>query len=392
MTTLRLVADDLTGALDTAAEFVPLTGPVQAFWDGARTATLTGHAALDLGTREADRAAAVAAMQGAMPALAGAGIAFKKIDSLLRGQTLPELAACVAAGPWACTLLAPAFPFQGRITRSAQQLMASGGGFIPVGPNLVDALRALGIPAQAASGLDLAQLAPGSGPARVAPGSGLARVASGSGLAPGVTVFDAQTDAELDAVVAAAGGIGAPVLWCGTGGLARALAGGGHVTPPELPRPVLGLFGSDQAVTAAQLAACLPHWTPVADGGAGSAAGLAARLERHGIALATHALPEGTARAAAASRIAATFRDLVARLPAPGTLVVAGGETLRGLCLALGATSLEVRGRLLPGVPVSVLRGGAWDGVTVVSKSGAFGHPTLLRDVLRLAPLERTAS
>ncbi len=382
MTTLRLVADDLTGALDTAAEFVPLTGPVQAFWDGARTAMLAGHAALDLGTREADRAAAVAAVQAAIPALAGAGIAFKKIDSLLRGHTLPELAACVQAGPWACTVLAPAFPFQGRITRGAQQLMASDGGFVPVGPNLVDALRALGIPAQAASGQELAQ------------------PASGSGLAPGVTVFDAQTDAELDAVVAAAGGIGAPVLWCGTGGLARALAGGGHVAPPELPRlelprPMLGLFGSDQAVTAAQLAACLPHWTPVADGGAASAAALAARLQRHGVALATHALPDGTARAHAASRIAATFRDLVARLPAPGTLVVAGGETLRGLCLALGATSLEVRGRLLPGVPVSVLRGGAWDGVTVVSKSGAFGHPTLLRDVLRLAPLaplERTAS
>ena len=30
MTTLRLIADDLTGALNTAAEFVALTGPVRA--------------------------------------------------------------------------------------------------------------------------------------------------------------------------------------------------------------------------------------------------------------------------------------------------------------------------------------------------------------------------
>ena len=32
---LRLLADDLTGALDTAAQFVARTGPVPAFWAGA---------------------------------------------------------------------------------------------------------------------------------------------------------------------------------------------------------------------------------------------------------------------------------------------------------------------------------------------------------------------
>ena len=58
---------------------------------------------------------------------------------------------------------------------------------------------------------------------------------------------------------------------------------------------------------------------------------------------------------------------------------------LRGLCLSLGARSLEVQGRIVPGLPRSVLRGGVWDGVTVVSKSGAFGTPTLLRDLLRSA-------
>jgi hypothetical protein len=32
-----------------------------------------------------------------------------------------------------------------------------------------------------------------------------------------------------------------------------------------------------------------------------------------------------------------------------------------------------------------VMRGGRWDGVIVVSKSGAFGHPTLLRELLPIA-------
>jgi uncharacterized protein YgbK (DUF1537 family) len=68
--------------------------------------------------------------------------------------------------------------------------------------------------------------------------------------------------------------------------------------------------------------------------------------------------------------------------------VVAGGETLRSVCEAAGAHSLLVQGRLVPGVPRSVIVGGRWNGVTVVSKSGAFGHRHLLRELI----LERTAS
>ena len=62
--------------------------------------------------------------------------------------------------------------------------------------------------------------------------------------------------------------------------------------------------------------------------------------------------------------------------------MVAGGETLRGLCDALGATRLDVTGDVLSGIPRSVMRGGRWDGTIVVSKSGAFGTPDLLRDLI----------
>ncbi|WP_158744520.1 four-carbon acid sugar kinase family protein [Acidisphaera sp. L21] len=364
--TLRLLADDLTGALDTAAEFVGLVGPVHAFWQGARPGILPINAAIDTGTRETDEATARAVVSEASAALAGATLAYKKVDSLIRGQTLPELAACYVTGAWQHAVLAPAFPFQGRVTRQGQQFVAAGGGWTPVGPLLVDALRALGLPANAGT--------------------------PGTPLTPGITVFDAETDADLDAVVAAVES-DANVLWCGTGGLARALAGG-HTQPahPSLPGPVLGLFGSDQSVTAAQLAACGVHWTALPHGGPASGAYLAEQLRRHGIALASLDLPTGLSRAAAALRIGRELHALTTHLPRPGTLVVAGGETLRGLCIALGAESLVVQGRAVPGVPVSCINGGAWDGVTVVSKSGAFGHPTLLRELLRLPDPERTAS
>jgi D-threonate/D-erythronate kinase len=61
---------------------------------------------------------------------------------------------------------------------------------------------------------------------------------------------------------------------------------------------------------------------------------------------------------------------------------VAGGETLRSFCDVVGARALSVQGRLVPGVPQSVVQGGRWDGVTVVSKSGAFGHTSLLRELI----------
>jgi uncharacterized protein YgbK (DUF1537 family) len=62
--------------------------------------------------------------------------------------------------------------------------------------------------------------------------------------------------------------------------------------------------------------------------------------------------------------------------------MVAGGETLRAVCHALGAARLDVDGQVIPGVPCSIMRGGRWDGIRVVSKSGAFGDPGLLSRLL----------
>lgn len=368
MTTLRLLADDLTGALDTAAEFVPLVGSVETFWAGAVPADLPPSAAIDSGTRERDAPAATQAVTAATAALGGATIAFKKLDSLIRGQTLVELAACVRAGSWRSVVLAPAFPFQGRITRGAQQFAASGGAWERVGPELTVALAGLGM--------------------RVRQGR------AGQRLMPGITVFDAEDDAELAAVVACVREAG-EILWCGTGGLAQALASGRpRPAMPPIAGPVLGLFGSDQAATAAQLAACAPHWLALPQGGRERAARVRAALGRDGVAMVSLNLPPDLGRAEAAARIGAELATLAEQLPPPGTLVVAGGETLRGLCVALGARSLTVWGRVVPGVPVSTLRGGHWDGVTVLSKSGAFGPPSLWRDLLPIpasAPtLERT--
>jgi uncharacterized protein YgbK (DUF1537 family) len=77
-------------------------------------------------------------------------------------------------------------------------------------------------------------------------------------------------------------------------------------------------------------------------------------------------------------RLAAVLADL----PPPATLVAAGGETLRAICGIVGANRLDVRGEFAPGVPVSRIAGGNWDGTDVVSKSGALGAPGLLAAII----------
>jgi D-threonate/D-erythronate kinase len=360
VTSIRLLADDLTGALDTAAEFAGLSGPVQTFWLGAIPDTLPANAALDSVTRELDPEPAAALVAELSGHLAAATIAFKKVDSLMRGATVAELAACMRTGRWRHCVLAPAFPYQGRITRDGRQhARAPNGAWVAVGGDLIDELRALGVAAHAGC--------------------------LSAALPPGVSVFPAESDEDLRQIVATAQLCRDKVLWCGTGGLAQAIAAGSHsAVPATLPRPVLGLFGSDQPATAVQLEACAAYRCQLPDGGSASANGLARRLDTAGVALASFSHPAGTPRVVAGERIAREIQRLTDQLDPPGSVIVAGGETLRSLCQSLGATSLEVQGRIVPGVPRSVMRGGRWDGVIVVSKSGAFGEANLLRDLLRL--------
>lgn len=317
---LRLLADDLTGALDSAARFVPVTGAIAVRWD---TVPHDAPAATDTGTRELPVQSAAAVMERFAPLLDDGAPAFKKIDSLLRGHVALELR--ILMRRFDHCVLAPAFPFQGRITRGGRQMIRD---------------------------------------------DGLAWRDSGVDLPPDLLCYlrDAETDADLAAIVATGRRLPGRVLWCGTGGLAGALAGFQAVPRPALPQPVLALIGSDHQVSLAQLAV-VPHLHHVLR----KDESLPARAQAVTVAVA-----EGTSREEARERIGASFASLLGRIERPGTLFVSGGATLRQLCDGLGAAWLEVDGELEPGVPTSVLRGGEWDGQRVVSKSGAFGDTRFL--------------
>jgi D-threonate/D-erythronate kinase len=218
-------------------------------------------------------------------------------------------------------------------------------------------------------------------------GHGVHPAATGEAVPTGLSIWDAETDTDLDRIVAAAAGLDR-VLWVGSGGLAAALAQrfgqARRADSPLLPRPILGLFGTNHPVVQKQLAAVTEHHETVHD--SEEAERVARLVRQRDPLLLSVTIPAGTARDEAARRIDATLAALVRRLDPPGTLIVAGGETLRGLCQALDAVQLDVTGEVMPGVPRSVLRGGSWDGAAIVSKSGAFGAPDLLRRLITPAP------
>ena len=355
---LRIVADDLTGALDTAAPLAALGGPLPVFWQRNAIPAEVSSFALDTESRDGPPAP-----PAWLDAFADGGLAYKKIDSQLRGNTVHEIAACLASGRFASALIAPAFPAQQRITRGGRQYWrpAPSEPWQAVPCDLSGALGERGVALRLAG-------------------------ASDAVAGRGFYLCDATTDADLAALAAAGRRLAPPLLWVGSAGLARALAGGAAETVlPRLERPLLMVIGSHHPVTLAQIAALRAHAAglvvnvgPEQDDPDPALAGLAGRQQ----AALVLAVPDGTGAERARPFFERALGALAARLPPPRSLVVSGGATLHRLVSALGARALLVTGEPLPGIPCSVLRGGVWDGATVISKSGGFGDRRLL---IRLA-------
>lgn len=354
MSRLRILADDLTGAVDSAARFVATEGVIQTFW--APVAHLPFPAAIDAGTRLAAVADAFALIERLAPLLEEAEPAFKKFDSLLRGHAAAEIAAC-ARGFDHC-VIAPAFPEQNRRTRGGRQYVQDGTEWRVTGPDLAAEL--------AGRGLTVRLCRPGD-------------------TAPeGISLWDASSNAEMAQLVAECRCLAGRVLWCGTAGLAGALAGETPVPRRYLPGPTLALVGSDHPVSVAQLSAAWARVRRIDRGDAEEAARMVRLLHRDGALAVAAVVPPHLTRAEAASHIARCFDGLLGRMEPPGTLLICGGETLRAVCTALGGERLDVDGEVMAGIPTSILRGGVWNGVRIVSKAGAFGDPGMLGRLLDL--------
>jgi uncharacterized protein YgbK (DUF1537 family) len=351
-----IVADDLTGACDTGAVFaarglttiVLLPGaPLPASWPDVLVLD-TESRGRPAGDARARACEAVARLAAARPA-----VLYKKIDSTLRGAVAAELAGALEGADARRALLAPSLPAQRR-TLVDGALRIDG---LPAEETAV--ARDPGFPATGASALALLA-AGGVHPAGLVPllsiRRGPAAVAARLGRLPGCLVCDAETDADLAVLAAAADGT--PGLLAGSAGLAAALAARMPARPPSgvsLRRPLLAIAGSAHPVTRQQ----------------------SARASARGIAVVTPPPDAGGDRAAIVQALAERARQAIERI-APRTVLLTGGETAYSVCRALGARALALGGEAEPGVAIGRLLDGPFDGLTVLTKAGGFGDPDTL--------------
>ncbi|MFN8635117.1 MAG: four-carbon acid sugar kinase family protein [Chloroflexota bacterium] len=414
---LAILADDLTGACDSAVPFarhglvtrVLLAPRPVEVGPGERVDVV----AVDANTRQLSRRVAVPRTVVAARALRTPETSrlFKKVDSTLRGHVGPELRACLRAWDLGLAILCPAFPATGRWVQGGELFVDRRGSL-----GMVAALA--GLPPDSRTGhLGLETLRAGVDAVHEV----LVRLAAGGAR---VVVADADTPGHLTTLVEATTRMTDPVLLAGSGGLASALAG--WLAQVREADGGSGRGGSQAGATSAHGpgAADGPPWLVVAGSATEVTHHQVVELERAGAEMVGLDVDELLARpslALAAGRRAATLlqqdvtpvirllvsprtdgvRSRGTRLDeraaralaravrvavertTPGGLFLTGGSTARACLLALGVSGLRLEQEPLPGIALGAALGGVWDGRPVITKSGGFGAPDAIRRLVR---------
>jgi uncharacterized protein YgbK (DUF1537 family) len=403
---LAVVADDLTGGLDTGVAFATrgwrtvLRFAPSVGMEKSDPAAADGGAIIwDTETRHANEETALRIVREVCehPTVHAAPRVYKKIDSTLRGPWLAELQEVVNARAPLATLLCPAFPAVGRTVVEGEVRVygrsLEEAGFIGTG-RLRDLLvdqwegRVVAVPAPLGE-VDGSGWKTDRAPTfRLAPPAPLApRSDPGERL---LLLADAETDVDLNALAAYLHRLDLDDLFCGAGGLAAAWARVLIPEPQPLPplEPIAGpiwiLAGSQHSVTRAQMEALAATSEGHIEWFEAQSSDIVPRLrqlpKRTNIGLCLTASPPHlitpSFRAWAADCIAAVAAEAQER--GVGAFVATGGETAALLLRALDAGSLVVDRELLPGIPLCRIADGPWAGTMLVTKAGGFGEPDAL--------------
>jgi uncharacterized protein YgbK (DUF1537 family) len=375
-----LVADDLTGATDSAVQFAEagwaahlLRGPdVDAGRaDGAGLADAgPSLLAVVTGVRPATDDVAADRTAAAVRELVARGCErlYVKIDSTMRGSVAGQLRGALAAWadthPGASAVLCPAFPDQARTVVGGEVLV----GGVPL--------------ARTAAAADAVTPVVDSRLDRLVPGA-VAGTAAGLDRDPGpqdgrrVTFVDASTNADLDAIAACVNRLGPACVAAGSAGLAAAMA-------RRWSRGCRPAKGATSPSTRILVGVSSRH--PVA-----VSAVRRLREATAGVATPVHVVTTPAARVPnehTAAVVAADFGDRVAAQLAQSpydVVVLVGGDGAAAVLDRIGATAVTVHSALAPGVPIGAIVGGAADGVRIVTTSGGFGDAeSLVRIIDRL--------
>jgi uncharacterized protein YgbK (DUF1537 family) len=343
-----IVADDLTGALDSAVTFagVGLRCTVARRPANIPDAMATAPDVLAVSTasREGSIGTATRSVSQVFDAIGDRSmLIFKKVDSRLKGHCGAELGMVAARTGIERAVVTPTIPAQGRVTQGGR---LSGAGV--ASPITVAAMFA--------------------------------------GVGVTVEVPDAATDADLDRVIATSMS-GDPVLLVGAAGLAAALARylrpGARAAPiGNLPTPLLLAIGSRDPITLAQLDALRTAGVQELLAPDGRADMLTGDIRHDALVLRLVIGRNPFDPQRANARFAASVSEFARSVDA-GTLFACGGETADAILGSLGVGVLEVEGEALPGVPVSSM---VVDGrkTRLVTKSGGFGAPDALVRIINM--------
>ena len=342
---VRIVADDLTGALDAAAPFARPDQPVGLV---LHETYIPNRHALTISTesRNHDPKAAAEATIRACDVLGAEGaLWFHKIDSVLRGQPFVTTAAMMQHLNLPSCMFAPAFPKMGRITIDGQHMVAAEGKWIASERSDIWAeLRAVGLTPQY-------QTSPPTAGANA-------------------LIVNASEQADLNQAVAEQSD--PSLLWVGSRALAEALTGDIALRP--CPSIAILVIGTSQPATRAQVAFSASRLSRVAES--------KEICPNPGQCVIIDPIPYSSNAAKTRDAVYSAALQINPAGLEGRSLFVTGGETLSVVLRAVGARSLDCLGEVGPGLPISVVKGGRLDGCSIVSKSGGFGAPDLLNRYL----------
>jgi uncharacterized protein YgbK (DUF1537 family) len=404
---LGIIADDLTGAMDSSGYFASLgfgTVVILApdFPSDADVVVITTNSRAEAPNIAGER------VKQAVRSLAGR-VVYKKIDSTLRGNIGVELEAAIGELTVEKAVVAPAFPAVGRTT-VAGNLLVNG---VPVAETQfandpISPVKESHIPTllgrstkREVGGVTVEDIEAG-------PESLYRKI---SEMPQDIVVCDVTAQSHLTAIAQAAALAGGRWLLCGSGGLARELhlllakaPGAGKAKPMNLSSgPALVVIGTRNQVAANQLLKAKDELgLPVFDlevehlsrggispDGVGRVVREASRLLDSGSGLALspifsryapdigHLLPAFIARVVAGLLAARAFAGLV----------LSGGDIAVEVCRRLQVSAIKVHGEVEPGVPAGEMVGGQYQGMRVVTKAGGFGTEEAL--IKSIAYLER---
>ncbi|MEN6564810.1 MAG: four-carbon acid sugar kinase family protein [Veillonellales bacterium] len=413
MVKLAVIADDITGANDTAVQFAKhnIRSRVRIDFDQQK---LLQEAAdvivVDTESRDIAPAEAYRKVKTACEALQISGVKniYKKVDSTLRGNLGAEIEAAAMVFQPELVVIAPAFPGNHRTTVGGYHLLAN----LPI--ELTEIAHAPKSPVNESRIVELLHTQTDSkigliSLSTVMAGAGALKQAIRHCLDRGESwiVFDAVLDEHLRLIVKTAQDYH-NVLWVGSAGMAEQLPDfyQWSAEPQTAVIPgkgaVLVIAGSVSKVTQAQINAVLnlSNIQMIRMDAAKLIQNQEREIERcikqakvlleqekdvliasavddydvvdavtagKGLGISSTEVSEYTA--AAFGTLAAGLADVQL-----AGMVLTGGDTAIHVCRALEAEAIEVLEQVTAGIPLCRLVGGRCNGLLVITKAGAFGN------------------